>query len=450
MELLHRFIEYIRQQGLFAVKDKLLLAVSGGVDSVVLCDLCKKAGFDFSIAHCNFKLRGEASDADENFVKELATKYGVPFYVNHFDTNAIASERKTSIEETARDLRYNWFYELLDKNDSPIPESDRPKWIVTGHHANDNIETVVMNFFRGTGIKGLHGILPVNNKLIRPLLFAKRQEIEAYAMEEGLKHISDTTNFENTFTRNFFRNQLLPEVAGFFPETEKNILNNIERFREAEELYGQAIESHKRKLCRKKGKEIHIPVLQLKKTKPLLTIVYEIIKEFGFSAHQTPEVIALFDSETGKYISSSSHRIIKHRHCLIIAPVIASEASNVIIESTDKEIQFALGKLNIEETSNLKPQTLNNIAILDSKNISFPLLLRKWKTGDYFYPLGMKKKKKIARFLIDQKLSKTEKENAWVIESEQRIIWVVGHRIDDRFKITDNTNALLRLTLTPQ
>lgn len=449
MELLQHFKDYIEKHHLFSAKDKLLLAVSGGVDSVVLCELCRQAGYEFVIAHCNFKLRAGASDSDEQFVKELAGKYGVDFYNRSFDTKTMAGQLKKSIEETARDLRYNWFYELLDKENNEIPIEQKPLFILTGHHADDNIETVVMNFFRGTGIKGIRGILPKNNKVIRPLLFARRREIEDFAFLHQLQYVSDHTNFEVAFTRNFFRNRIIPEVVKFFPGTDVNILHNAERFAEVEQLYEQAIVIHKAKLLEVKGNETHIPILKLKKAQPLRSIVFEIIKDFGFTAHQTDEVIALLESESGRYIASASHRIIRNRNWLIIAPAETTDAVTILIEKGEGLVNFALGALQVE-TANCQPATVDaTIACLDAKEIGFPLLLRKWKTGDYFYPLGMQKKKKLGRFFIDQKLSKTEKENAWVVESNKCIIWVVGHRIDDRFKLTPSTREILRLQLVP-
>jgi tRNA(Ile)-lysidine synthase len=441
MDLLEKFIRYTEQKNLFSLKDKLLLAVSGGADSTVLCDLCYKAGFDFAIAHCNFQLRGSESDSDDQFVKGLAKKYNVVFHSKAFDTKKIAAEQKTSIEETARNLRYAWFNELL----TPGSQLPTPDFLLTGHHADDNIETVAMKFFRGTGMKGMRGILPKNGKIVRPLLFARRKDIEEYALQNQLEFVTDHTNLEETYTRNFFRNRILPLVREFFPEAEQNILNNAKRFVEMEELYDQAIAFHKSKLLEVKGAEIHIPVLKLKKSKPLHSITYEIIKDFGFTAYQTDEVIALLDSETGKYVASSTHRIIRNRKWLIIATTKQEEAKTVVIEQVDKKILFEAGTLQLEVTSNQQPVTSNYIACLDLKEIHFPLLLRKWKTGDYFYPLGMKKKKKLARFLIDQKLSKTQKENVWVIESDKRILWVVGHRIDDRFKITDKTREVFSI-----
>ncbi len=439
--LLDKFKGYILANNLFQPEDRLLLAVSGGVDSVVLCELCRQAGHDFVIAHCNFQLRGAESDRDEAFVKSLAQKYGVEVLVKKFDTNQIATQEKKSIETAARDLRYQWFYELVSQStDQPI------KFILTAHHADDNIETAVMNFFRGTGIAGVRGMLPKQGKIIRPLLFARRNELEDFVRKNQLAFVTDSTNAENNYTRNFFRNEIIPLVTKNFPEAEKNVLNNIQRFRETEIIYQQSIVQQRKKLLEQKGNEFHIPVLKLLKTATLATVVYEIIKDFNFTAHQTDEAIALLKSDTGKYIRSSTHRIIKNRHWLIITPNQTTEAQNILIEDGDQNISFEAGVLQIEKHSTSSIQQSALIAQLDVAQIKFPLLLRKWKQGDYFYPLGMQKKKKLSRFFIDQKLSLTQKENAWVIEMDKKIIWVVGMRIDDRFKITGNTKQLLSLT----
>jgi len=439
MDLLQRFKKNIQKEDLFHEKDKLLLAVSGGVDSVVLCELCKQAGYDFAIAHCNFQLRDEDSERDEKFVSELADQYKVDFHVVKFDTKSFAKERKLSTQEAARELRYSWFEEIRKKNSY--------QYIITAHHADDNIETVLMNFFRSTGIKGVRGIEPKHGFIVRPLLFAYRSELEEFLQANKLNFVADYTNQQDDYTRNYFRNQVIPFIEKSFPEVKENILSNIIRFREVELLYQQAVDLHKKKLIEVKGNEIHIPVLKLKKAEPLHSIVYEIIKEYGFSSSQTDEVITLLDSESGKYVQSSSHRIIKNRKWLIIAPNEAEKTDIIIIDGPGTW-QFAIGNLQIETTttSNFKPQTTNTHACLDADEIKFPLLLRKWKQGDYFYPLGMKKKKKLSRFFIDQKLSKTDKEKVWVLEMDKKIIWVVGYRIDDRFKITDKTKTVLKIT----
>jgi tRNA(Ile)-lysidine synthase len=447
MELLERFTGNIKSQQLFASGDHLLLAVSGGIDSVVLCELCKQAGYTFSIAHCNFQLRGEESDRDEAFVKQLAEKYKVPFFVKKFDTETYALRNRQSIQEAARELRYSWFEELLNKK-TPNSELPAPNFLLTAHHADDNVETVIMNFFRGTGLHGLTGIPAINGRIRRPLLIFSRAAILAFAKESELIHVEDSSNQSVKYTRNLVRHTIIPMVENVYPQTKENIRANIDRFKDTERLYQQGVEMIRAKICKQKDKEVHIGIKQLMGYNNK-ALVYEIIRAYGFAEKQVAEVFKLADSESGRYIQSpgNTHRIIRHRHWFIISPAETTLSENILIEPTDKEILFAGKQLQIETTRNLKPETRNSVACLDSNEITFPLLLRRWKAGDYFYPLGMKKKKKVARFLIDQKLSKTEKENVWVIEMNKKIVWVVGHRIDDRFKIKDTTQKMIRLTV---
>ncbi len=439
MQLTERYIDFIQKNNLFSTKDRLLLAVSGGVDSVVLCELCRRAGFDFAIAHCNFKLRGADSDRDERFVEVLAKKFGVDFYITHFETAVIAKQEKKSIETAARDLRYAWFESIRGENGFA--------YIVTAHHAGDNIETMLMNFFRGTGIRGLRGMVPKNGRVVRPLLFARRNELEVFLEANELAFVSDHTNFEDDYTRNYFRNQVIPVVQKAFPQAEENLLRNIERFAGAEWLYNEAIDTYKKKLLEHKGAEVHIPVLKLLKLPALSTVLYEIISGYGFTAHQTEEVMALLQAETGKYVASATHRIIKNRKWLIIAPLATENALTILVEAGVDNIAYPGGKLTVAimgEPVDISTDT--SVAQLDAALIQFPLLLRKWKTGDYFYPLGMTKKKKLNRFLGDLKLSVPQKENTWVLEMDKKIIWVVGRRIDDRFKVTAKTKEIQLIT----
>jgi tRNA(Ile)-lysidine synthase len=466
MNLVQRFNDFIRAENLFQKKDVLVLAVSGGADSVVLCELCHQSGYNFLIAHCNFQLRGEESERDEQFVKSLGEKYGVEVLIKKFDTKKYVEETGLAIQEAARNLRYKWFLDICAER---IFGEANPGWhltidttkpkikylIVTAHHANDSVETLLMNFFKGTGIRGLQGIKPRHelfSYVIRPLLFARKQDLLSFAVENDLSFVEDSSNASDKYTRNYFRNQLIPSIKKVYPQAEGNLIDNLQRFREIEMLYQQSVQQHKKKLLERKGNEIHIPVLKLLKTEPLATIVYEIIKDYNFTAHQTPEVIALLKSETGKYIESGFYRIIKNRNWLIISPLETESAENILIEADEKKISFQAGTLKIEkhDAVNLKIQPSSLIAQLDMAEIKFPLLLRKWKQGDYFYPLGMSKKKKLSRFFSDQKLSLTEKENTLVIEMKKKIIWVVGMRIDNRFKIAPKTKDVLLITYLPK
>ena len=470
MNLLQRYQEFIKKEALFSPKDKLLLAVSGGVDSVVLCELCKQAGYAFTIVHCNFQLRGEESVRDEEFVKKLGEKYRVDVKIKKFDTQKFAEENRLSIQEAARDLRYKWFFylwqsETLGNNLNTTEKENILGWhtpstrsfVLTAHHADDNIETLLMNFFRGTGLHGLTGIpvagaSPILNYLRRPLLPFTKNELIAFAKENKLDFVEDSSNLSNKYTRNLFRHEIIPAISKVYPQVNENLTENISRFKEIEILYKLAVGDIKKKLIKEKGSEWHIPVKQLMGYNNR-ALIYEIIAGFGFSEKQIDEVIKLAESDSGKYIDSPSFnfRIIKHRHWFIISPINSVDSKMIIIEEKDRSVLFEEGVIEVEklQTTNFNPQTSNNIACLDSKDINYPLILRKWKTGDYFYPLGMMKKKKLSRFFIDQKLSKTEKEKIWVIEMDKKIIWVVGKRIDERFKVTEQTKSGLKISYLP-
>ena len=439
-----------------------MLAVSGGVDSVVLCELCKQSGFDFTILHCNFQLRGEESERDEKFVRGLGKKYDVEVKVKKFETEQYALKNKMSIQEAARELRYEWFREIVDSSAFSVQRhgliTDHSSLIIhllTAHHADDNAETVLMNFCRGSGLHGLTGIPASFGNVKRPLLSFTKDELVQFAKENKLAFVEDSSNLSSKYTRNLFRNEVIPAISKVYPEVKANLVDNTHRFKEIEKLYKVAVGDIKKRLVKQKDNEYHIPIKQLMGYNNR-ALIYEIIADFNFTEKQIDEVIKLANSDSGKYVESpqSNYRIIRHRHWFIISPIQTFQAATIIIEEKDKAVNFREGKLEIEGFQNSsrlrrdKIQNSDSIACLDAKEISYPLILRKWKTGDYFYPLGMKKKKKLSRFFIDQKLSKTEKEKAWVIEMNKKIIWVVGKRIDDRFKITDKTKAVLQISVT--
>ena len=441
MELSAQFSSFIEKEELFHPSDKLILAVSGGVDSVVLADMCKKAFYNFSIAHCNFQLRGKESERDEMFVRAMADEYGVELSVARFETLDYAEEKKVSIQVAARELRYSWFRELAEKENALV---------LTAHHADDNIETLLMNFFKGTGINGLSAISSKNRIIIRPLLFAQKKEILSYASKNALAYVEDSSNSEDKYTRNYFRNQLLPAIAEVFPQVESNLISNIKRFTDINILYQEAIDHYSKKLVEVKNGETHIPVLKLQKVKPLATVIYELAKPFGFTPLQTQSILDLLTAPSGKYVTSPTHRILRNRQWLIISPILSIEANTIVIEEEEQVVEFADGSLTFKvhlQVNDFKPTTDNSCACLDKRKITYPLILRHWKQGDYFYPLGMNKKKKLSRFFIDQKLSIASKEKVWVLEMDRKIIWVAGMRIDDRFKITKETNDILEIKL---
>jgi tRNA(Ile)-lysidine synthase len=454
MDLLQKFKQHIATLGFIEPRQKLLLAVSGGIDSVVLAHLIKQSGFEAEIAHCNFQLRGDESKRDENFVMHLAEQLQFPFHVVQFDTSSFAIENKLSTQEAARELRYNWFKTLMQKDTSL-------RWILTAHHADDNIETLLMHFFKGTGIAGMRAIPIKNESVLRPLLAFNRKEIEHYATDNNITFVDDRSNATEAYTRNYFRLQLIPALEKVYPSVKENLKNNIDRFRDIELIYKESIDKKIKKLLLKSGNNWRVAVEQLKHLPAQNTLVFELFQPFGFGPKQTPEIIKLLESDSGKYILSNTHRILKNRNMLIINAIEADYVTITLIETNNEEIEFPLGKLIVrnekvskgkKSSTSLSNETfitqaaqnnLSNIAQIDAAGLKFPLLLRKTKSGDYFYPLGMRKKKKVARFLIDLKLSKLEKENTWVIESDRKIIWIVNHRIDDRFKITTSTRNLV-------
>lgn len=437
------FRDYLNEENILTTGQKVLLAVSGGRDSVAMAHLFHQSSFSFEIAHCNFGLRGEESQRDEDFVRRLAVQLGVTIHVKQFDTAAYANEHKQSIQVAARELRYAWLEQTRQEQGLDC--------IATAHHMQDNVETVLMNLTKGTGIAGLHGILPKSGQLIRPLLFATREQIDAYARDLQLAFVEDSSNITEKYTRNYFRHQVLPKLREAYPEAVRNIGASISRFREAEVLYREALETHRKKLLEQRGNEYFIPILKLKKSGPLATIVYELLKPFGCSTAQAAQVQDMLNSAPGKYVATHTHRIFRDRTWLIITPNQEEEVAHFVVEANTKVIATPTGKMTLvyREGAALVPVTSAATACLDGKQVKFPLLLRKWKKGDYFYPLGMQKKKKLSRFFIDQKLSQPQKEAVWVLESDKKIIWVVGMRIDDRFKLGPQTEQMLQLEWLP-
>jgi tRNA(Ile)-lysidine synthase len=407
------------------------------------CCRCKQCGIQFSIAHCNFQLRGEESERDEKFVRSLGEKYGVEVFVKKFDTNAFVEEKKISIQEAARDLRYDWFVQLKKEKGF--------SFTLLAHHADDNIETLLMNFFRGTGLQGLTA-MPEENLdekfFLRPLLEVRRKEIIEFAKQNNLQWVEDSSNASSKYTRNFFRNELLPAIKKAYPQVEENLLGNIERFKKTNVLYQTSVEELKKKVCEQYASEVRIPILKLMKYQHT-SLIYEIIKDYGFGEKQVEEVIKLAGADSGKFIENYQYQIIRHRNWFIIAPKTII-ADTIAIEEGVEKICFSRGRLELKTIPKEKfhLQKKESVAQLDPKHIEYPLLLRKWRRGDYFYPLGMRKKKKLSRFFIDRKLPKNQKENIWVLESNKKIVWIVGMRIDDRFKITDSTKEILSINVT--
>lgn len=437
------FLSYIKNQKLFIPSDKILLTVSGGIDSVVMCELFHKAKLKFAIAHCNFQLRAKESDADELFVKQLAKTYNVEFFCKRFNTSSHADKQKSSIQMAARELRYEWFEDIRKK--------EKCQYITTAHHLDDSIETFFINLIRGTGIAGLHGILPKQGKIIRPLLFTNKKEIESFAKKNKLHYREDSSNASDKYVRNKLRHHVIPVFKELNPDFETSVNETIQRLKEVELIYKNEIENKRATIVKEEKSSITISIKHLKKLQPLSAYLYNFLKPYNFNASAVEAIIAGLDGESGKQFFSDTHRLIKDRELLIIESR-KSEVGNRKLKNLKFKIKTGIKELIINEfklrfkilqkTTNYELRTSNFIANLDFDKLRFPLEIRKWEKGDAFYPLGMKGKKKLSDFFIDKKLSVNQKENTWLLTSKGKIVWVIGLRIDDRFKITDKTRKI--------
>jgi len=440
--MLEDFKNFIAKEDLFLPKVKILLAVSGGVDSVVMTDLFHRAGYNFGIAHCNFQLRGEESKLDQAFVKKLAEKYAVACYCKRFRTAEYAEENGLSIQMAARTLRYEWFEKVL--------KTENYTYLATAHHLDDQVETFFINLLHGTGIAGLHGILPKKSSLVHPMMFTFRSGIEEYASDNNLVFREDSSNKSLKYVRNRLRHQIIPQLTKLNPEFNQIINKNIERFREIEHIYKEAIQRENEKVFFKLPNKTLISIPLLKKLHPLKTYLYEFLTPYSFSFPIVCDIVVALDDISGKQFYSSTHRLLKDRDQLIITrrrKKSIIEAGPIFINEKDVSISEPL---NIQITNprfseNMKIPASRFIAFLDRDKLKFPLELRKWRKGDYFYPLGMKTRKKISDFFIDNKFSIIDKENTWLLCSGRRIVWIVGYRIDNRFKIGPNTQRIIQL-----
>lgn len=442
MDLLQRFIQNWHEKHYAPAGKSILLAVSGGMDSMVMAHLFFKAGMRFAIGHCNFRLRGREADLDTQLVADWAKAHDITFHHTYFDTQQKSEEWKKGIQETARILRYEW----LDA----IRKEHHYACIATAHHANDNAETLLMNLFKGTGMAGLHAIPERSATIIRPLLFAGKQELAAYAAANDVPYREDASNASDYYLRNAVRLNIIPAAEQLFPSLVQNLNNSIARFTEAEMLYKKAVDRERKQLLEQRGADWYIPVLKLQKRQPLNTICYELFAPFGFTPAQVPHIAGLLLSETGHYIDSNTHRVLRNRDFLVITALQAADTDLILIEGAPCVVHTA--RYTFRFSIQKKPASISSnpsIAYLDAKNIVFPIQLRRWKTGDYFYPLGMgMKKKKLSKYFIDQKIPLHEKEQAWVIECQKRIAWIAGMRLDERFKVKDSTEQILAVEMT--
>ena len=436
-----QFLKNIKEEQLFTRTDKLLLGVSGGVDSVVLAKLIERLGNDFAIAHCNFNLRGSDSDEDEKFVMNLAEQLGVKCYLGTFQTGNYAREKGISIEMAARELRYDWFEKVC--------ESNHFDWIVVGHHLDDVLETFILNLSRGTGIRGLSGIKPRAGKVIRPLLFASRAHIEQYALENNIANRHDESNNDTNFKRNKVRHQILPLMQELNPSFKQNLQQTIQYLNETKMVFFQKISEVKAAVVKEDSGWVRLSKTELFKLTPLSIYLFELLRPYQFKSEVVEEIIHSLDGTPGSRFFSASHRLVIDRDELIITPVEPGRTELFYIEKSDQFIAEPVHlKFTIEPYSDdfIIPNS-PGLAVFDYHSLTFPLIIRKWKMGEYFKPLGMDGFKKLSDFFIDEKYSIPDKEEAWILTSENKVVWIIGKRIDDRFKLTNSTSEVLRVEL---
>lgn len=435
--MLEQFKTHIVNNFPFLKDSKVLIAISGGVDSVVLTHLCHRLKLSIALAHCNFNLRGKESDADEQFVEQWAGTLNLEIFIQDFDTQLYAKEYKRSIQMAARELRYNWFGELAEQL-----EFD---YILTAHHADDNLETVLINFTRGAGLKGLTGIPEINGKFARPLLPFSSSDIKSYAKANGIKWREDSSNKSVKYLRNKLRHEVVPILKEINPNLLQSFQTTLDHLKGSSIIVNDNIDVFLGEVIEGVGEsEVKFKIPEFKKLKHPKPYLYETFKEFGFT--QWNDIIDLLDAETGKQVFSSTHRLIKNRAHLLLSDIYVEENSTVKISENDRKVETDLGVLFFDEVDKKEEQKRNSIYV-DKDTLCFPLIVRKKEEGDVFYPFGMKGKKKLSKYFKDEKYSLLDKEKALLLCSENEIVWVIGKRAGDRFKVTNKTKKILKIEL---
>lgn len=432
------FRKFVNDNHLFNSDEKILLAVSGGIDSMVMTDLFLKLGCKTGILHCNFSLRSSESDGDEKFVSDYANAHSIPFFTVRFDTIEYSKKNGLSVQMAARELRYSWFEEIRKEYGYD--------YIAVAHNLNDNIETLIINLTRGTGLAGMSGMRIISNNIIRPLLFATREEIVKYSNKNSIRYREDKSNADTKYIRNKVRHLIIPVLKEINPSIETTLNETAERFIGINEIVNQFISKIRDKSSEQKGEIISYNISQLKKYQNNKTILFELFRPHGITNQQLDDLIMVINGKTGNQIHTTTCRIIKNRKELIISgDEIKCESVYNIESSADfKNVPGIASAEQAEVNVGFQIPYDSAVACLDSEKLVFPMKIRKWEPGDNFYPLGMKQKKKLSDYFIDNKYSIIDKENILILESEGKIVWIIGDRIDNRFKITKSTrNALI-------
>ncbi|WP_338358340.1 tRNA lysidine(34) synthetase TilS [Yeosuana marina] len=436
--MIAQFQNHINTRFSFLKSSRLLIAISGGIDSVVLTHLCHQLKLNIALAHCNFNLRGDESDADEDFVLQLAEDLDLEVFIESFDTNAYAKEYKLSTQMAARDLRYHWFQELKDQL--------KFDYILTAHHADDNLETFLINLSRGTGLDGLTGIPEINGAIVRPLLLFSAQDIETYAKEHRVKWRDDSSNASRKYLRNKLRHDVIPVLKEINLQLLQNFQTTLNNLNDTADIVDDSLNAVlKRAIVTIDVNTLKFKISEFKTLKNPKAYLHEFLKDFGFT--EWNDIVNLLDAQSGKQVFSSTHRLLKDRDYLILTDITSNEDSQVItITENDTDIQIPSGVLHFNQVDAMST-TKSGMLYVDKALLNYPLFVRKWQEGDFFYPLGMDGKKKLSKYLKDEKLSLIEKENIWLLTSGDAIVWVIGKRADNRFKVTEQTKQILKIEL---
>ena len=440
--MFEEFKSYIKKNNLFTRRDRILMAVSGGIDSMVMSHLFIRLGNEKGIAHCNFSLRGVESDMDEELVRRFAERNSIPFYSIRFNTLEHASAYGISVQMAARELRYDWFEKIRLENNYSL--------IAAAHNLNDNIETMLINLTRGTGLTGLSGMKPAGNKIIRPLLFATRQKIGKYCIENDVPFREDRSNAETKYTRNKIRHLIIPVLKEINPSVEETLNETACRLAGIDEIVSGYIDDIRSRISLKKGNAIIYNIENLRKLQKSRALIFELFSPYCVSGSLSADLIRLMAGGTGKQIFTKTHRIIRNRDELIVIPLGTGNPENLEITGVEElqKVQGIKSAMIINVKPGYKIPRHKSVACIDYGKIRFPLIIRGWKNGDYFFPLGMNKKKKLSDYFVDSKYSLVKKEKTLILESAGEIVWIIGERLDERFRITESTSKIRLIHLS--
>ncbi len=441
MEFTSRVTSYIKTHNLCPHGAKLIVGVSGGADSVALLHFLHQAGYQCLVAHCNFHLRGNDSDDDEVFVKTLAAQWHLPFFSIGFDTNSVAKARGISIEMAARELRYEWFASLMTKQKAAA--------IAVAHHLDDSIETFFINLSRGTGLRGLVGIAPQQGNIIRPFLSVSRTEIDNYLSANSLKHRTDKSNFDQLIIRNKIRHALLPLFESFNPSFRQIMEENFTRLGELNNVTNSLIDAFRETAVVTHNGYWSVAIDQLKERQPHIHFyLFELLNPYHFNDTTVCNILANLDGESGRQYFSATHRVVKDRNHLLVSPLMPVDETEYIIPAGTLSVETPI-RLTLSEPLDANGFILEKqkeIACLDFDKLSFPLEIRHPKEGDYFYPFGNRGKKKLSDFFIDHKWNLLQKESCWLLTSDKQIVWIIGDRPDNRFRVDPETKKILKIS----